>query len=54
MESKPLIDYAKVPNKRRSIDLEATKAFRAILAWSLVFGGFMIVLAMAGNAGYFN
>lgn len=54
MEFKPLIDYAKVPNRRNRIDLGATKAFRAILAWSLVFGGFMVVLAMAGNAGYFN
>ena len=54
MEFKPLIDYAAKPNRRNRIDLEATKAFRAILAWSLVFGGFMIVLAMAGNAGYFN
>ena len=54
MEFKPLIDYAKVPDKRRSIDLEATKAFRAMLLWSLVFGGFMVVLAMAGSAGYFN
>lgn len=54
MEFKPLIDYAAKPSKRRSIDLDATKAFRAILAWSLVFGGFMVVLAMAGNAGYFN
>lgn len=54
MEFKPLIDYTAKPNRRRQIDLDATKAFRAILAWSLVFGGFMVLLAMAGNAGYFN
>lgn len=54
MEFKPLIDYATKPNRRRSIDLDATKAFRAILAWFLVFGSFMAVLMLAGNAGYFN
>ena len=54
MEFKPLIDYAVKPNRRNRIDLDATKAFRAILAWALVFGGFMVVLAMTGNAGYFD
>ena len=54
MEFKPLIDYAAKPNRRRSIDVEATKAFRGMLQWALVFGGFMVIALMAGNAGYFN
>lgn len=54
MEFKPLIDYAAKPNRRRSIDAEATKAFRGILQWALMFAGFLLIGLMAGNAGYFN
>lgn len=54
MEFKPLIDYAVKQDRRNRIDLDATKAFRAIIAWSLVFGGFLVIAIMAGNAGYFN
>lgn len=54
MEFKPLIDYAKVPERRRNIEVDTMSAFKAIIAWSAVGACFMIVLAMAGNAGYFN
>ena len=54
MEFKPLIDYAKVPERRRNIEADTMSAFKAIIAWSAVGACFMVVLMLAGNAGYFN
>ena len=54
MEFKPLIDYAAKPNRRRNIEADTMSAFKAIIAWSAVGACFMVVLMLAGNAGYFN
>jgi len=54
MEFKPLIDYAKAPERRRSIEADTESFFKSVIQWSAVFACFMVVLMMAGNAGYFN
>lgn len=54
MEFKPLIDYTAKPERRRNIEADTMSAFKAIIAWSAVGACFMVVLMLAGNAGYFN
>ncbi len=54
MEFKPLIDYAKVPERRRSIEPEAGSFFKAVIAWVGMFGYMLAILLLIGNAGYFN
>lgn len=54
MEFKPLIDYAKAPERRRNIESQTESVFKALLGWCFVFTGMLLVCFMAGNAGYFN
>lgn len=53
MEFKPLIDYS-TPIKRKPNDFDAHKAAKALFGLVVMFFGFLVLLVVAGNAGYFN
>lgn len=53
MEFKPLIDYS-TPIKRKQNDFDAHKAVKAAFGLAVMFLGFLALLVVAANAGYFN
>ena len=53
MEFKPLIDYS-TPIKRKPNDFDARKAAKVVLGLSVMFLGFLALLVVAAEAGYFN